>query len=100
MAQGDPSTVQVTADIHKSLDSFASSLAKAIENDAKIHLFGEWTQIPISLFSVRNTQRGPRYLDGQRLRMESIDEGIVKDDDDNEEEEEEEHQIKIRDSSM
>lgn len=84
------------------MDSFASSLAKAIENDAKIQLFGEWTDIPISLFSVRNTQRGPRYMDGQRLRMESIDEGIVKDDDDNEEEDEEEkeHQEKICDSSM
>lgn len=41
-------------------------------------------------------------MDGQRLRMESIDEGIVKDDDDNEEEDEEEkeHQEKICDSSM
>lgn len=88
----------MTADIHNSLDSFASSLAKAIENDAKLQLFGEWTQIPTSLFTVRNTQRAPRYLDGQRLRMESIDEGIVKDDE--EEEEEEEHEEKIGDSSM
>ncbi|TRY59325.1 hypothetical protein DNTS_033554, partial [Danionella cerebrum] len=86
---GDPSVVQVTADIHKSLDSFAFSLAKAIENDAKVQLFGEWTQIPTSLFTARNTQRAPRYLDGQRLRMESIDEGIVKDDDNSEDKEEE-----------
>lgn len=91
---GDPSVVQVTADIHKSLDSFASSLAKAIENDAKLQLFGEWTQIPTSLFIVQNTQRAPRYLDGQRPRMESIDEGIVDDDDD------EEHKEKIGDTSM
>uniref|UniRef100_A0A8C1X229 G protein-coupled receptor 161 n=1 Tax=Cyprinus carpio TaxID=7962 RepID=A0A8C1X229_CYPCA len=92
---GDPSVVQVTADIHKSLDSFASSLAKAIENDAKLQLFGEWTQIPTSLFIVQNTQRAPRYLDGQRPRMESIDEGIVDDDDDDEELKE-----KIGDTSM
>lgn len=83
----------MTADIHKSLDSFASSLAKAIENDAKLQLLGEWTQIPTSLFTVRNTQRVPRYLDGQRLRMESIDEGIVKDDDDDEEEMEREEKM-------
>lgn len=93
----DPSVVQVTADIHKSLDSFALSLAKAIETDAKLQLFGEWTQIPTSLFTVRNTQRAPRYLDGKRLRMESIDEGIVKDDDDDDDEE---HEEKIGDTSM
>lgn len=40
--------------------------------------------IPSSLLIAHNTQRGPRYLDGQRLRMESIDEGIVKDDEDEE----------------
>ncbi|XP_051998334.1 G-protein coupled receptor 161 isoform X2 [Xyrauchen texanus] len=85
ISKGDPSTVQVTADIHKSLDSFAFSLAKAIENDAKLQLLGEWTQIPTSLFTVLNTQRGPRYLDGKRLRMEIIDEGNVKDDDEEEE---------------
>lgn len=96
-SQGDPSVVQVMADIHKSLDSFASSLAKVIENDAKLQLFGELSQIPTSLFTVRNTQRAPRYLDGQRLRMESIDEGIVKDDD---EDNDEEHEEKIGDTSM
>ncbi|XP_058247490.1 G-protein coupled receptor 161 [Hemibagrus wyckioides] len=78
--KSDIPTVQVTADVHKSLDSFASCLAKAIENDAKLQLFGESTPIPSSLLTARSTQRGPRYLDGQRLRMESIDEGIVKDD--------------------
>lgn len=72
--------MQVTADVHKALDSFASCLAKAIENDAKLQLFGEGTPIANSLIILRNTQRGPHYLDGQRLRMESIDEGIVKDD--------------------
>ena len=29
------------ADVHKSLDSYATSLAKAIEAEAKINLFGE-----------------------------------------------------------
>ncbi|XP_056145839.1 G-protein coupled receptor 161 [Lampris incognitus] len=73
------STVQVQAEIHKSLDSFASCLAKAIENDAKLTLFGDGMALPGGTFTTRATPR-PRYLDGQRLRLESIDEGIVKDD--------------------
>uniref|UniRef100_A0A4W4EEV1 G-protein coupled receptors family 1 profile domain-containing protein n=1 Tax=Electrophorus electricus TaxID=8005 RepID=A0A4W4EEV1_ELEEL len=84
--KGGLALVQVTADVHKSLDSFAAGLAKAIESDAKLHLFGEKTLIPSNLLSARHPQRGPRYLDGQRLRMESIDEGIVRD---NEQEDEE-----------
>ncbi|KAG9348954.1 hypothetical protein JZ751_029271 [Albula glossodonta] len=89
------STIQVKAEIHKSLDSFASCLAKAIESDAKMQLFGEEV-LSGALFSARATLgmtaaglRGPRYLDGQRLRLESIDEGIVNDDKDEEEEIEE-----------
>ncbi|XP_066542429.1 G-protein coupled receptor 161 [Hoplias malabaricus] len=85
-SKGEGPTVQVTADIHKSLDNFALSLAKTIENDAKLQLFGESTAISSSLLTVRHTQRGPRYLNGQRLRMESIDEGIVKDDEQEDEE--------------
>uniref|UniRef100_A0A3B4A8K7 G-protein coupled receptors family 1 profile domain-containing protein n=1 Tax=Periophthalmus magnuspinnatus TaxID=409849 RepID=A0A3B4A8K7_9GOBI len=77
------SSVQVHAEVHKSLDTFASSLAKAIENDAKVTLFGEGLVLPAGLFTTRATPR-PRYLDGQRLRLESIDEGIVKDDKDEE----------------
>uniref|UniRef100_A0A3B1IEG2 G protein-coupled receptor 161b n=1 Tax=Astyanax mexicanus TaxID=7994 RepID=A0A3B1IEG2_ASTMX len=77
--KGDSQTVHVTADIHKSLDSFALCLAKAIESDAKLQLFGENPTIPSNLLIARPSQRGPRYLNGQRLRMESIDEGIVKD---------------------
>ncbi|MGH0143765.1 UNVERIFIED_CONTAM: hypothetical protein FKN15_054610 [Acipenser sinensis] len=87
------STLQVTAEIHKSLDSYASCLAKAIETDAKLFLFGDEKSI---LFSVRpvpaslgSTQRGPRYLNGQRLRLESIDEGIVHDGNEEEEDIEE-----------
>ncbi|KAM6985096.1 G-protein coupled receptor 161 [Aplochiton taeniatus] len=73
-----PSSVQVHAEIHKSLDSFASCLAKAIESDAKLTLFGEDMPLHGGSFTARVTPR-PRYLDGQRLRLESIDEGIVKD---------------------
>lgn len=66
--------VQVKAEIHKSLDSYASSLAKVIESDAKLQLFGEEGLLPS-----RTAMRTPRYLDGQRVRLESIDEGIVND---------------------
>lgn len=79
-AENSPS-VQVHAEVHKSLDTFASCLAKAIENDAKVALFGEGLGLPTGLFTTRAVPR-PRYLDGQRLRLESIDEGIVKDDKD------------------
>lgn len=78
------SSVQVHAEVHKSLDSFASCLAKAIESDAKLTLFGEDLGLPGGLFTARAAPR-PRYLDGQRLRLESIDEGIVRDDRDEEE---------------
>ncbi|KAG8000578.1 hypothetical protein GBF38_016987 [Nibea albiflora] len=83
------SSVQVQAEVHKSLDTFASCLAKAIESDAKLTLFGEDLALPGGLFTTRAAPR-PRYLDGQRLRLESIDEGIVKDDRDEEEQEVEE----------
>ena len=74
--------VQVQAEVHKSLDVFASCLAQAIESDARLALFGGETLLPAGLFAAaaRAAPRGPRYLDGQRLRLESIDEGIVKDD--------------------
>lgn len=82
------SSAQVHAEIHKSLDSFASCLAKAIESDAKLVLF-EQSLAPQGggLFVTRGTQK-PRYPDGHRLRLESIDEGIVKDDREEEEEKE------------
>ncbi|XP_034417239.1 G-protein coupled receptor 161 isoform X1 [Cyclopterus lumpus] len=73
------SSVQVHAEVQKSLDTFASCLAKAIESDAKLTLFGDGLALPGGLFTTRAAPR-PRYLDGQRLRLESIDEGIVKDD--------------------
>lgn len=74
------SSVQVHAEVHKSLDAFASCLAKAIEKDAKLALFGEEQSAQGGLFTTRAPAPRPRYLDGQRLRLESIDEGIVRDD--------------------
>ncbi|MEQ2199539.1 hypothetical protein XENOCAPTIV_001964 [Xenoophorus captivus] len=78
------SSVHVHAEVHKSLDSFASCLAKAIESDAKLVLFEQSLAPQGGLFVTRGTQK-PRYLDGQRLRLESIDEGIVKDNREDEE---------------
>lgn len=83
-ADNTTSSVQVHAEVHKSLDSFASRLAKAIESDAKLTLFGEDLAPPGGFVTSRAAPR-PRYLDGQRLRLESIDEGIVRDDRDEEE---------------
>lgn len=85
----NPTSIQIHAEVHKSLDAFASCLAKAIENDAKLALFGEDLSLTGGIFSTRAGPR-PRYLDGQRLRLESIDEGIVKDDRDEAEEDQEE----------
>ncbi|KAJ3592004.1 hypothetical protein NHX12_007134 [Muraenolepis orangiensis] len=81
-----PSTVQVHVEIHKSLDSFAAGLAKAIESDAKLVLFGDDSALLGEILCARSAPPRPRYLDGQRLRLESIDEGIVKDNRDEEEE--------------
>lgn len=60
------------------IDSFASSMAKAIESDAKLLLFGT-ESLTDNISLVQPAQRGSRYPDGQRVRLESIDEGIVKD---------------------
>lgn len=60
------------------IDSFASSMAKAIESDAKLLLFGT-ESLTDNISSVQPAQRGSCYPDGQRVRLESIDEGIVKD---------------------
>ena len=86
------SSAQVHAEEHKSLDTFASCLAMAIESDAKLTLFGEGLALPGGLFVTRAVPR-PRYLDGQRLRLESIDEGIVKDDRNEEEQDMEEKPV-------
>lgn len=89
----NPTSIQINAEVHKSLDAFASCLAKAIENDAKLALFGEDLSLTGGIFSSRAGPR-PRYLDGQRLRLESIDEGIVKDDRDEAEEDQEDQEEK------
>ncbi|KAG7255349.1 hypothetical protein CRUP_015894 [Coryphaenoides rupestris] len=93
-----PSTLQVHAEIHKSLDSFAAGLARAIESDARLVLFwNDSTTLLGGTFPGRSVSVGavpaatrPRYLDGQRLRLESIDEGIVKDNREEEEQDKEE----------
>lgn len=71
------------AEVHKSLDSYAASLAKAIEAEAKINLFGE-EALPGVLFTARTVpgvsfggRRGSRTLVNQRLQLQSIKEGNV-----------------------
>lgn len=75
--------LHVKADVHKSLDSYATSLAKAIEAEAKINLFGE-EALPGVLLTARTVpgigfggRRGSRTLAGQRLQLQSIEEGDV-----------------------
>ncbi|XP_019382852.1 PREDICTED: G-protein coupled receptor 161 isoform X1 [Gavialis gangeticus] len=75
--------LHVKAEVHKSLESYASSLAKAIEADVKISLFGE-DALPGSLFPVKTvpgsnvgTRRGGRAQISQRLQLQSIDEGNI-----------------------
>ncbi|XP_050814802.1 G-protein coupled receptor 161 isoform X2 [Gopherus flavomarginatus] len=77
------SILHVKAEVHKSLDSYASSLAKAIEADVKVSLFGE-DALPGSLFPLRTVpggnvgaRRGSRAQAGQRLPLQSIDEGNI-----------------------
>ncbi|XP_009986806.1 PREDICTED: G-protein coupled receptor 161 [Tauraco erythrolophus] len=77
------SVLHVKAEVHKSLDSYASSLARAIEADVKMSLFGE-DALPGALFPVRtlpgssmNTRRGIRPHASQRLQLQSIDEGNI-----------------------
>lgn len=71
------------ADVHKSLDSYAASLAKAIEAEAKINLFGE-EALPGVLMAARTVpgvsfggRRGSRTLVSQRLQLQSIKEGNI-----------------------
>ncbi|XP_047376816.1 G-protein coupled receptor 161 isoform X2 [Sciurus carolinensis] len=77
------SILHVKAEVHKSLDSYAASLARAIEAEAKINLFGE-EALPGVLFPARTTpgagpggRRGSRALASQRLQLQSIEEGNV-----------------------
>lgn len=77
------SVLHVKAEVHKSLDSYAASLARAIEADVKLSLFGE-DALPGALFPLRtlagssgNTRRGARPHASQRLKLQSIDEGNI-----------------------
>ncbi|XP_072780953.1 G-protein coupled receptor 161 isoform X7 [Taeniopygia guttata] len=77
------SILHVKAEVHKSLDSYAASLARAIEADVKLSLFGE-DALPGALFpswtlagSSGNTRRGARPHTSQRLKLQSIDEGNI-----------------------
>ncbi|XP_029434953.1 G-protein coupled receptor 161 [Rhinatrema bivittatum] len=72
--------LQVNADVHKSLDSYAASLARVIESDAKLALFGD-EALPGVLLPVRSVpgsagvRRGSRSLATQKLQ--SIEEGNI-----------------------
>uniref|UniRef100_A0A8C6XR79 G protein-coupled receptor 161 n=1 Tax=Naja naja TaxID=35670 RepID=A0A8C6XR79_NAJNA len=75
------SILHVKAEVHKSLDSYASSLAKAIETDVRITLFGG-DALSGSLFPARtvtgnngSVRRGGRVHIGQKIQLQSIDEG-------------------------
>lgn len=75
--------LHVKADVHSSLDSYADSLAKAIEAEAKINLFGE-EALPGVLMVARTVpgagfggRQGSRTLGGQRLQLQSIEEGNI-----------------------
>lgn len=71
------------AEVHKSLDSYAASLAKAIEAEAKINLFGEgalpgvWTAARAAAGASAGGRQGSRTLGSQRLQLQSIEEGNV-----------------------
>ncbi|XP_028937289.1 G-protein coupled receptor 161 [Ornithorhynchus anatinus] len=75
------SVVHVRAEVHKSLDSYAASLARAIEADAKISLFGGEALLGVPgpgrtvAGGGLGGRRGSRTLAGQRLQLQSIDEG-------------------------
>ncbi|XP_073756369.1 G-protein coupled receptor 161 [Callorhinus ursinus] len=75
--------LHVKAEVHESLDSYAASLAKVIEAEAKIKLFGE-EALPGVLAAARTVpgagfggRRGSRTLASQRLQLQSIEEGDI-----------------------
>ncbi|VFV24923.1 g-protein coupled receptor 161 [Lynx pardinus] len=75
--------LHVKAEVHKSLDSYAASLARVIEAEAKINLFGE-EALPGVLAAARTVpgagfggRRGSRTPASQRLQLQSIEEGNV-----------------------
>ncbi|XP_045045818.2 G-protein coupled receptor 161 isoform X2 [Desmodus rotundus] len=75
--------LHVKADVHKSLDSYADSLAKAIEAEAKVNLFGE-EALPGVLLVARTVpgagfggRQGGRMPVSQRHQLQSIEEGNI-----------------------
>ncbi|XP_057350932.1 G-protein coupled receptor 161 isoform X3 [Manis pentadactyla] len=74
--------LHVKAEVHKSLDSYAASLARVIEAEAKVSLFGE-EALPGVLMAVQTVpgaslggRRGSRTL-VSRQRLQSIEEGNI-----------------------
>ncbi|XP_022364231.1 G-protein coupled receptor 161 isoform X3 [Enhydra lutris kenyoni] len=75
--------LRVGAELHQSLDGYAASLAKVIEAEAKVKLFGE-EALPGILATARTVpgagfggRRGSRTPASQRLQLQSIEEGNV-----------------------
>ncbi|XP_036891170.1 G-protein coupled receptor 161 isoform X2 [Sturnira hondurensis] len=75
--------LHVKADVHKSLDSYADGLAKAIEAEAKVNLFGE-EALPGVLLVARTVpgagfggRQGGRVPVSQRHQLQSIEEGNI-----------------------
>ncbi|XP_032173945.1 G-protein coupled receptor 161 [Mustela erminea] len=75
--------LRVGAALHQSLDSYAASLAEAIEAEAKVKLFGE-EALPRVLATARTVpgagfggRRGSRTPAGRQLQLRSIEEGNI-----------------------
>lgn len=74
--------LHVKAEVHESLDSYAASLARVIEAEAKVSLFGE-EALPGVLMAAQTVpgaslggRRGSRTL-ASRQRLQSIEEGNI-----------------------
>ncbi|TRY55603.1 hypothetical protein DNTS_021485 [Danionella cerebrum] len=74
----DRSQHLVRVELNQMIDTFACSMAKAIETDAKLLLFSSESQTE-SVSMCRSAPRASRAPAAQRPRMQSIDEGIVND---------------------
>uniref|UniRef100_A0A8C7BZF9 G protein-coupled receptor 161 n=1 Tax=Neovison vison TaxID=452646 RepID=A0A8C7BZF9_NEOVI len=75
--------LHVGAALHQSLDSYAASLAEAIEAEAKVKLFGE-EALPRVLATARTVpgagfggRRGSRTPAGRQLQLRSIEEALA-----------------------
>lgn len=75
--------LHVRPEVHESLHSYAASLARVIEAEARVSLFGE-AALPAVLAAARTVpglafggRRGSRPPASQRLPLQSIEEGDV-----------------------